>query len=275
MRFYTYIFILVVTRSISNDVYCELGCDNSRDHVQTCQAYCNSVWGRAPLLNKPYSHGACFNNDCVCKFNTIELQPYADQCAHRSVWGSVGSNKKFAERAIKEKTIRMDVRQRFDVFKKSYGKKYSSKIEEQRRFAIFNENLIKIEKLMATRKGSVVYGVGPYTDWTSEEYMKSIGVHYPMSKTDSSARLQPRMLSSGRYKRNRSMSSEPPFRTPKREGSEPPYQSNYYFGRDPQGPVIKDWRVPAHLYPPYQSQVRLDLVLNMFMKADHNKTGPD
>nr|XP_018910149.1 PREDICTED: cathepsin K-like [Bemisia tabaci] len=61
----------------------------------------------------------------------------------------------------------MSAEEQFEAFKKAYKKKYASTTEELRRFDIFKQNLIVIDKLMATKRGNVVFGVGPFTDYTN------------------------------------------------------------------------------------------------------------
>ncbi|XP_072160687.1 uncharacterized protein [Bemisia tabaci] len=157
------------------------------------------------------------------------------------------------------------------MFKKAYGRRYTSS-EEKKRFQIFANNLVKIDNLMANRKGSVVYGVGPFADLTSEEYMASIGAIRRRDGSTRTARLQPRMLNSFNRSRRRRSGSAPPTPTPRRAPSQqsshrgrgnsvpPSYRTSpfgtlHYVGREPLGSPLIDWRVPANLYPPTETQV--------------------
>nr|XP_018896776.1 PREDICTED: cathepsin W-like [Bemisia tabaci] len=156
----------------------------------------------------------------------------------------------------KARVVQMDPRQRFAVFKSAFRRRYSSKNEENKRFEIFQRNLVTIDKLNAQKKGSAVFGVNIFADYTQEEYMRTRGGKPPRSQS-----LTPRMFTP--RGRKRSNSAPPPGRTnsreprfPERGGSVPP---PYTIGRDRPDPPLKDWRVPAHLYPPTQPQVRNNL----------------
>lgn len=62
----------------------------------------------------------------------------------------------------------MSEKQQFEIFQETYNKNYGTEEERKKRFKIFKENLVEIKELMASEGsgGSVVYGVGPFTDFT-------------------------------------------------------------------------------------------------------------
>jgi hypothetical protein len=64
--------------------------------------------------------------------------------------------------------------EQFQSFKVKYGKTYTNKVEEVKRFNIFKDNLRIIEVNNAKfEQGLVSYqlGVNQYTDWTHEEFL--------------------------------------------------------------------------------------------------------
>ncbi|CAH0395994.1 unnamed protein product [Bemisia tabaci] len=258
-------------------------CDPTYLDDESCGVHCNSLWGRAPLFNIPWSRGIFHKGNCVCRFNNEKLHSFtAHECIQKSIWSSFRSKKKIAEQGINAKVISMNFRQRFEVFKGAYKKKYGSQAEESKRFAIFKDNLAIIDGLMARRTGNVVFGVGPFTDLTRFEYRAMRG--NIKRKSSSTKRLQPRMLRrlsqsrrpeplgpSGRKGRSlsfgsaadlsrtdsfgsarRSRSVPPPPRSPFPVESRP----KPFIGRDPEGSPLVDWRVPANLYPSTEPQVR-------------------
>ncbi|CAH0395993.1 unnamed protein product [Bemisia tabaci] len=173
---------------------------------------------------------------------------------------SLGNHIKVADRAIGAKVVRMDAREKFAAFKKSYGKTYRTATEEQERFMIFNENLDKIDSLMARRKGSVVFGIGPYTDLKSSEYLAMKGNFQSEDASTGAPRLKPRMLNPNQswWNQRPRQKSAPAPTTPR---GHPPPRSNSvpasfrpppfgYRGYEPEGEILIDWRVPANLYPP-------------------------
>lgn len=62
-----------------------------------------------------------------------------------------------------------DVQQSFEAFVKQFGRLYLSEKERELRFLIFRENYEKITKVNA-KKLSYTLGVGPFADFTSEEF---------------------------------------------------------------------------------------------------------
>nr|XP_018896760.1 PREDICTED: fruit bromelain-like [Bemisia tabaci] len=162
----------------------------------------------------------------------------------------------------------MNLREQFEVFKKAYEKKYSSLQEEQKRFEIFKENLTVIENLMAERKGNVVFGVGPYTDFTSDEYLALMGISETEDTSSETSNLERRMLESRGSSNNwnwwRSRSVPPrgpepslPPPPPSRTTSVPSfckYASDFFVGKYPEGGPMLDWRVPVQYYPETEPQ---------------------
>ncbi|XP_072160204.1 uncharacterized protein [Bemisia tabaci] len=244
----------------------------------SCDNHCNSLWGRVPLFNIPWTRGRRDKDDCVCGFNGIGLDQFMTyQCVQQSIWMPFRSKRKVAARGIQAQVGRMDARQRFEVFKAANGRRYASREEETRRFQIFQQNLATIDTLMAQPQGSVTFGVNAFSDYTSEEFNALIGaVKINPKRPEGSTSLRPRMLGgwtgsgstsrSGRRKKNERSRSTSPRRVERhpsfedRSGSLPPswrpapYETLHYYGREPEGPIVKDWRVPAHLYPPVESQ---------------------
>nr|XP_018896782.1 PREDICTED: ervatamin-B-like [Bemisia tabaci] len=154
----------------------------------------------------------------------------------------------------------MDAREKFAAFKKAYGKTYRTPTEEKERFMIFNENLNQIDSLMARRRGSVVFGVGPYADLTSAEYSASKGTLQSEDASTEAPWLKPRMLNPNQswWNQRPRQRSAPAPTTPR---GHPPPRSNSvpasfrpppfgYRGYEPEGRILIDWRVPANLYPP-------------------------
>nr|XP_018904725.1 PREDICTED: cathepsin K-like [Bemisia tabaci] len=241
---------------------------------RSCDVHCNSIWGRVPLFNIPWSYGACAKDkSCVCRFNQKDLHQFtSNPCVQRSVWSSSFKGKrKIVSKEIKTQVVRLDSRQRFEVFKSAYGKQYGSQGEDLKRYDIFRKNLAIIDDLMARRKGNVVFGVGPFTDFTSEEFRRFVGI-----KKLRRRQLRPRMLNPF-SRRSRSTNGQKPGRArslspgrpgpgdrpaPRRSVSVPPsYQPaphNYkpWVGPDPQGQILLDWRIPDHLYPPTEAQTQ-------------------
>ncbi|CAH0395998.1 unnamed protein product [Bemisia tabaci] len=173
-----------------------------------------------------------------------------------------------AEMVIKENVDSMNLREQFEVFKKAYEKKYSSLQEEQRRFEIFKENLAVIENLMAERKGNVVFGIGPYTDLTSDEYLTLMGISETEDTSSETSNLERRMLESRGSSNNwnwwRSRSVPPrgpepslPPPPPSRTTSVPSfckYASDFFVGKYSEGGPMLDWRVPVQYYPETEPQ---------------------
>ncbi|KAL1450429.1 hypothetical protein WDU94_002795 [Cyamophila willieti] len=58
---------------------------------------------------------------------------------------------------------------KFEKFIRDYNKSYASKEEVSKRFAIFVENLKKIEELNKIDTGTAEYGINMFTDRTEEE----------------------------------------------------------------------------------------------------------
>ncbi|XP_072160827.1 cathepsin L-like [Bemisia tabaci] len=254
--------------------------------VRSCQVQCDSIWGRVPQLNVPWAK-AFVRTDCACGFNTKELHSYESQtCVQRYFWYPLLQKKKLAERIIKARFGRKSSREQFEIFKQSYKKVYSSKEEEYKRFKIFEKNLVVIEKLMATATGDLVYGMGPYTDRTSEEFQAGLHFNEVEESSGESTNLETRMLSL-RSRNNssgiRRAYSQPPAPTPNGPngpkpppfgyppGFEPPgyvpppprsnsvpknckYLSPFFVGKYPEGSPLLDWRIPAEFYPEVESQ---------------------
>ncbi|ELU07930.1 hypothetical protein CAPTEDRAFT_222628, partial [Capitella teleta] len=61
----------------------------------------------------------------------------------------------------------------FVAFKEKHGKVYADRLEEQRRFAIFRENMIKARRIQEKEQGDATYGASPFADLTAEEFRKN------------------------------------------------------------------------------------------------------
>jgi len=71
-----------------------------------------------------------------------------------------------------------DYKKEFAEFKKTYGKTYSSSIDEEQRFQVFKVNFDYIQKVNSMNK-SFQLGVTPFADLTAEEFGNS---HFGISK---------------------------------------------------------------------------------------------
>ncbi|XP_072160832.1 uncharacterized protein [Bemisia tabaci] len=282
--FYIYILRLVAEASANYGVDPNASGGGIPWDVDSCQVQCDSLWGRVPQLNVPWAQ-ASVRDDCACRFNSEKLQSFESQtCIQRYFWLPLEKKKKLAEMKIKAKVARMSAEQQFAVFKRSYGKMYSSKEEEDKRLEIFKGNLVVIKNLMATATGNLVYGMGPYTDRTSEEFQTELRLAEVNMSLEETPNLEVRMLNNRGSRGNwsfRRARSQPPTPTPAgpkpppfgfppgyeppdykpppppRSNSVPPnckYLSPWFLGKYPQGGPLLDWRVPAEYYPAIESQ---------------------
>jgi len=67
-------------------------------------------------------------------------------------------------------TDNSDSKNMFESFKHKYNKNYETPEEEQKRFQIFKDNLIKSKELEELNGGSAQFGVTKFSDLTSEEF---------------------------------------------------------------------------------------------------------
>ncbi|KAL3273379.1 hypothetical protein HHI36_014827 [Cryptolaemus montrouzieri] len=77
-----------------------------------------------------------------------------------------------------------DIQQEWREFQVKYGKRYRSSIEARKRFTIFQENLIEIEKHNALyEQGKVSYKeeINQFTDLTEKEFMQYVNIG-PLNK---------------------------------------------------------------------------------------------
>ncbi|CAH0771313.1 unnamed protein product [Bemisia tabaci] len=62
----------------------------------------------------------------------------------------------------------------FESFADQYGKSYVSRAHKEKRFEIFRENLKQYDAKNAAEKGSAVYGIDKFSDWTYEEFKQKM-----------------------------------------------------------------------------------------------------
>ncbi|KAF5395259.1 hypothetical protein PHET_12488, partial [Paragonimus heterotremus] len=60
-------------------------------------------------------------------------------------------------------------RELYEQFKRDYGKVYSNE-DDQKRFAIFKDNLVRAQKYQLKDRGTARYGVTRFSDLTPEEF---------------------------------------------------------------------------------------------------------
>ncbi|CAH0382675.1 unnamed protein product [Bemisia tabaci] len=290
MRFRIYCVIINVSIVLPNEVYSDGACGRGTPDLPSCEVQCNSAWGRDSLYNLPWTRASCSKGDCVCQFNLEDVRPFMGRYNYyRTLWTrSLKGKVKIARQELKNKISKMSVDKQFAIFQETYNKNYGSEEERKKRFKIFKKNLVEIKELMASEGsgGSVVYGVGPFTDFTREEYLNIKGIVEAESDEEpgesQSPRLRPRMLfrqpstsssdaasSSDDDVRGRSRSAPPSPRKRSRPGRrslspnwKPSYFTYWIDQNAPSGRPIKDWRVPAASYPPTDSQNQQNKLCN-------------
>nr|XP_018907966.1 PREDICTED: uncharacterized protein LOC109037653 [Bemisia tabaci] len=235
--------------------------------LDSCDFLCISTWGKVPLLNVPWAHGRCEKNVCVCSLNEVDLRQFMP-CHWMSSVVSLETNKRMAEKQYQAKVSKLSKAQKFEMFIKAYKKQYGTSGEKKKRFKIFSANLVKIDKLMYKRKDDVIFGIGPFTDLTREEFVQSyIGKLKPesnskskstqsssrgrKSKTKEAPSLHPRMLrrksrSNSDKKEERRRASRSP-RAPPRTSQRTPIQT----------PRVSPPRTSQVSLPPRTSQIPL------------------
>jgi C1A family cysteine protease len=60
----------------------------------------------------------------------------------------------------------------FKAFMKEHNKEYKNKLEYDEKFAIFRENMKKVQFLSDTERGTAFYGTTKFADLTAEEFKK-------------------------------------------------------------------------------------------------------
>ncbi|CAH8485966.1 unnamed protein product [Dicrocoelium dendriticum] len=63
-----------------------------------------------------------------------------------------------------------DLRELFERFKHKYSKAYLNVTDEEKRYGIFRDNLLRIEELQKHEKDTAKYGITKFTDLTTEEF---------------------------------------------------------------------------------------------------------
>ncbi|KAF6768187.1 hypothetical protein AHF37_06258 [Paragonimus kellicotti] len=73
--------------------------------------------------------------------------------------------------AIAVNTVRVpdSARDLYEQFKRDYGKVYANE-DDQKRFAIFKDNLVRAQKYQLNDRGTARYGVTRFSDLTPEEF---------------------------------------------------------------------------------------------------------
>lgn len=173
--------------------------------VKGCNVHCNTAYGKMALLNTPWAIGTCVEGNCFCAFNEKQIKGSIPKNCVKFYFSSLEDKIEIVEEVAEEKFSKLSVDKKFESYMKVYEKSYSTSKEKRKRLKIFEENLLKIGALMAKRKGSVVYGIGPFTDLSREEFVeKYIGKQRPprdlSDEDDESGQLQTRMLGKGKGK---------------------------------------------------------------------------
>nr|XP_018910147.1 PREDICTED: cathepsin L-like [Bemisia tabaci] len=218
-------FYFSLLLEVHSDGLCELG------GLKGCNVHCSTAHGKLALLNSPWAIGACVEGNCVCRFNEKQIRNAIPKNCIKFYFSLLESEKEIVEEMIEEKFSKLSLDKKFEWYMNVYEKSYSTKEEKGRRLRIFEENLVKISELNANRKGSVVYGIGPFTDLSSQEFAeKYIGKQDLPSdlsdKDDESGQLQTRTLTrkgKGKGKGKERNSTSPPRRKP--SGSRSPGRS--------------------------------------------------
>nr|XP_018910730.1 PREDICTED: cysteine proteinase 15A-like [Bemisia tabaci] len=72
---------------------------------------------------------------------------------------------------------------KFAEFKNIFTRDYADAAEEEKRFKIFKDNLIKVQKLNANPNDDAIYGINAFFDLTPEEMRMRTGLRPPQPKT--------------------------------------------------------------------------------------------
>ncbi|CAH0395831.1 unnamed protein product [Bemisia tabaci] len=212
----------------------------TKRNESNCNAYCNSRWGKAALVNKPWAIGRCQQDKdvnqtyCTCRFNDKDLNAFfPTKCIATGTYAPLSTKKALADEEYQNQVSQMTENAVFDLYIKAYQKKYRSKAEKRNRFNIFKANLGMIKTLNDENRrrgnpGNLLFGIGPFTDLTSDEYVSYMGFleKSPVTVDPIGQSLAPRMLDSFRKSKNRGSGSTPrrersnsPAKTPKRSKS--------------------------------------------------------